>query len=155
MPAGYGINRATDEGLLPWSFVQERLASARNYWIVTTRPDGRPHVAPVWGLWLDEAFYFSTDRASRKARNLAASPALVVHLESGDEVVILEGTAQQVDDAALRARFVDAYDAKYQIRPDVGAAAPVYGLRPQVVQAWREQDFVNSATRWRLADSTG
>src|SRR5205823_8491316 len=113
MPSGYGINRATDEGLLPWSFVQERLTTARNYWIATARPDGRPHVAPVWGLWLDEAFYFSTDPASRKARNLQASPALVVHLESGDDVVILEGTAERVADPYLRDRFAEAYDAKY------------------------------------------
>ena len=43
MPSGYGINRSTDEGLLPWSWVQERLTTARNYWIATARPDGRPH----------------------------------------------------------------------------------------------------------------
>jgi Pyridoxamine 5'-phosphate oxidase len=151
MPSGYGINRSTDEGLLPWSFVQERLTTARNYWIATARLDGRPHVAPVWGLWLDERFYFATDAASRKARNLEANPALVVHLESGDDVVILEGTAERVADPTCLARFADAYDAKYQIRPDVGPAALVYGLRPLVAQAWREQDFVNSATRWLLS----
>jgi len=108
-------------------------------------------VAPVWGLWLDEAFYFSTDPASRKARNLQANPAQVVHLESGDDVVILEGTAEGVADPSLRARFAEAYHAKYQIRPDVGDAALVYGLRPRVAQAWREQDFPNSATRWLLS----
>ena len=151
MPSGYGINRSSDEGLLPWSFVQERLATARNYWLATARPDGRPHVAPVWGLWLDEAFYFATDPASRKARNLLVNPALVVHLESGDDVVILEGAAERVADPSLRARFAEAYDAKYQIRPDVGDAALVYGLRPRVAQAWREQDFPNSATRWLLS----
>src|SRR4051812_9693775 len=91
--AGNGIDQPA-EGLLPWSFVDERRATAHNYWVVTSSAAGRPHAAPVWGLWLDGRFYFSTDPASRKGRNLAANPALVVHLESGDDAVILEGTAE-------------------------------------------------------------
>ncbi|HSN73709.1 MAG TPA: pyridoxamine 5'-phosphate oxidase family protein, partial [Anaerolineae bacterium] len=83
----YGISDEPD-GLLPWSFASQRMAAARNYWIGSSRPDGRPHAAPVWGVWLDDVFYFGTVPGSVKARNLAANPALVVHLESGDEVVI-------------------------------------------------------------------
>jgi nitroimidazol reductase NimA-like FMN-containing flavoprotein (pyridoxamine 5'-phosphate oxidase superfamily) len=151
MPAGYGIATGR-EGLLPWAWVEERLASARTYWLATTRPDGRPHVMPVWGLWLEGAFYFSTARRSRKARNLAARPQAVAHLESGDEAVILEGPVHEVTDAALLARFADAYEAKYRFRPDPQDAANGSSvLRPRVVFAWREQDFPTSATRWRVA----
>src|SRR5437667_2341575 len=110
MPAGYGVDPAATAGLLAWDTVRAQLASARNYWVATATPDGRPHVAPVWGLWLDEAFYFSTDPASRKGRNLTASPELVVHLESGDDVVILEGRAEPVTDQSLLARFAEAYE---------------------------------------------
>jgi len=63
-------------------------------WIATTRPDGQPHSRPVWGVWLDITFYFST--GSLATQNLAAQSAITVHLESGNEVVIIEGTAQQV-----------------------------------------------------------
>src|SRR4051794_40830493 len=90
MPEGYGISRESD-GLLPWSWAEERLEASHNYWIVTASPDGRPHAMPVWGVWTGGALYFATSRASRKGRNLAANPRLVVHLESGDEAVILEG----------------------------------------------------------------
>jgi PPOX class probable F420-dependent enzyme len=153
MPAGYGIDRTT-EGLLPWGYVSERMAGAHNYWVGTTRPDGRPHIAPVWGLWLDEAFYFSSDPTSRKGRNLAASPEVVVHLESGDEVVILEGTVELVKDEATLTRFADAYDAKYQVRPDTSDPAfGFYRLRPRVAFAWRERDFPQSATRWLLTQN--
>src|SRR3954471_8763711 len=90
--AGYGVPRdGSGAELLPWRTSVDRLERARSYWICTTRADGRPHAAPVWGLWLDDALWFSTGRASLKARNLARDPRLVVHLESGDEVVILEG----------------------------------------------------------------
>lgn len=72
---GYGILAADQgSGLLPWSWASERLAEAHNYFVATTRPDGRPHVMPVWGLWLDDTFYFSTGRESRKARNLEGNP---------------------------------------------------------------------------------
>ena len=49
MPAGYGIPTA-DSGMLPWRWVDEPLTAARTYWVDTTRPDGRPPVAPVWGV---------------------------------------------------------------------------------------------------------
>ncbi|MBI3966464.1 MAG: pyridoxamine 5'-phosphate oxidase family protein [Chloroflexi bacterium] len=162
MPS-YGISTEL-EGMLPWRFVSEQMTTSRNYWIATTRPDGRPHVAPVWGVWVDDAFYFGTGRTSRKARNLAANPALVVHLESGDDTVILEGTAEVVTDEQLQAddlltRLGDAYAAKYvnpetgepfRLEPDPTGSSVVYALRAHMVLAWRESDFPTSATRWRL-----
>lgn len=149
MPAAYGIHPLEAGGLIPWSSVVDQLVQARNYWVITTGK-GRPHAAPVWGVWLDDAVYFSTDRASRKARNLAASPEIVVHLESGDDVVILEGTAGEITDSELLTRFADAYEAEYQIRPVTDGSSPIYGLRPRVVHAWLEQDFQRTATSWRF-----
>ena len=146
---GYGIDPASEEGLLPWSFVAERMASARNYWVATTRTDGRPHVAPVWGLWLSGVFYFSTDPKSVKGKNLAASPEVVIHLESGDEAVILEGTTERVADQAELTRFSEAYDAKYSFKPDpTNPDQGVYRLHPRTVFAWTEKDFLSSTTRW-------
>ena len=148
MPAGYGIHSGP-EGLLSWDCVTSQMAVSRNYWVATTRPDGRPHVMPVWGLWLNEAFYFSTDRSSIKGRNLAANPHLVVHLESGDEVVILEGLAEVVKERILLTQFTEAYEAKYQFRPEVNeTAGGVYRLQARAVFAWRESDYPLSATRW-------
>jgi pyridoxine/pyridoxamine 5'-phosphate oxidase len=149
MAPGYGINPLDTAGMMVWDEVRDRLAKGRNYWVATTYPDGRPHVMPVWGLWLDETFYFATDTASRKGRNLAANPNVVVHLESGDNVVILEGRVEEVMESALLVRFSDAYEVKYQFRPDVNnAASKVYRLRPKVAFAWQEKDFPTTATRW-------
>ena len=147
----YGISDEPD-GLLPWSYASQQLTAARNYWIGSTRPDGRPHAAPVWGVWLDGVLYFGTGSGSVKARNLAANPALVVHLESGDEVVILEGEAQWLTDVdpALWERIADHYAAKYPgFRPDPPSPqGPFVALRPKIAFGWLEQDFVRSATRW-------
>jgi hypothetical protein len=147
---GYGISPEAS-GLLPWSFVDERMASARNYWISTARPDGRPHAAPVWGVWLDGTFFFGTDPRSVKGRNLAANPEIVVHLESGDEVVILEGSVDGIAAAApdLLQRIASVYNDKYDFQPDPSSVdAPFLALRPRVVFAWLEQDFPRTATRW-------
>lgn len=150
----YGISDQPD-GLLPWSFADQQLAAARNYWIGSTRPDGRPHAAPVWGVWLDGVFYFGTGPGSVKARNLAANPSLVVHLESGDDVVILEGTAQWITEIAATVwqRIADQYAAKYDgFRPDPPTQqGPFVALQPTTALAWLEKDFVRSATRWRFA----
>jgi nitroimidazol reductase NimA-like FMN-containing flavoprotein (pyridoxamine 5'-phosphate oxidase superfamily) len=82
----YGI--PTDEaGMLSWHGVSEQLLKARNYWLVTVRPDGRPHTVPVWGVWVDGTF-FGMRRHTRKARNIAENPQVVVHLDSSEEVVM-------------------------------------------------------------------
>ena len=144
MPAGYGAPTDGSGGeLLPWSWAAERLERARNYWISTTRADGRPHAAPVWALWLDDAVWFSTVAGSQKARNMARDARIVVHLESGDETVILEGGVQEV---LADERFADLYEQKYDYRPEVGST--VYVLRPRVGQTWSEQGFPRDATRW-------
>jgi hypothetical protein len=148
MAAGYGLPAATD-GQLPWSYVDERMAAARNYWVGTTRPDGRPHAMPMWGLWMDGRFVFATDRGSRKARNLAENAATVVHLESGDEVVVLEGPAVDVTDAGRRAAFDAVYRAKYGVAmADVPGDLSIWAVTPRVALAWQEKDFPLSATRW-------
>lgn len=120
-PSSYGI-ATPREGLLPWSWAVERLAAARNYWVASVSADGVPHAMPVWGLWLGDAFWFGTDRASRKARNLVGNPRLSVHLESGDEVVILEGVVTEARDGAALESFAAAYEAKYAIRLEVSSA---------------------------------
>jgi hypothetical protein len=150
MPKDYGIlDESQGSGLLPWRRASEQLAKARNYWIHTTRADGRPHAMPVWGLWFEERFYFSTGPTSVNGRNLAANPSLVVHLESGDDSVILEGTAERVKDKGLLKRLDEAYRAKYDF-PLVNEAGEgnIYTLDHSLAFAWLERDFIGSATRY-------
>src|SRR4029079_9441496 len=102
----------------------------------------RPHAAPIWGLWHDGAFFFSTARGSRKGLNLAANPFAVVHLESGDEVVIFEGAAQEGTAGKELHALAAAYGAKYSLEitfEDPGSV--VYALTPKRAFAWRESDY--------------
>ncbi len=135
---------------LPWRWATERLSRARTYWIATTRPTGQPHSRPVWGVWLDTTFYFST--GSLAAQNLAAQPSITVHLESGSEVLIIEGVAQQVSDVSLLEQVVSLYNQKYHWDLDPKQ------FRPQVAFGWHfeesevtpEATALGNATRWHF-----
>ena len=145
---GYGIVDASEgDGLLPWSWARERLVKARNYFLATTRPGGAPHVMPIWGLWIDDTFQFSTGKVSRKARNLAAEPRCVVVPEGGEEAVIVEGVAGELAGEGKLAAFFAAYKEKYDY--DVSAMGePLHVVTPQVVFGQIEKTFTKSATRW-------
>ena len=155
MPSGYGIPD-NDEGMLPWSWARTRLEGAINYWLGTTRPDGRPHAVPIWGVWLDDQFYFEGGPDTRRGRNLAANPAIVVHVAEGDEIVIVEGTAMEIPppDAALSARLVAAFAAKYlpkySYQPDPAGweKGGLYAVRPHLAMAW--STFPSTTTRWHF-----
>jgi len=144
LPRGYGIEKATGAPgeRLPWRRVGEWLTTARNYWVCTTRPDGRPHAKPVSGVWLEDQLLFSTHPETITARNLQTSPALVVHLEGGDQVATVEGTAMRLDDQPLLARFGEAYEAKYDwplSRDDLDPGNPdaaYYAVRPRTVLSY-------------------
>lgn len=45
---GYGLPNGS-EGLMPWSWAEERLQGSHNYWLATVRPDGRPHLMVIGG----------------------------------------------------------------------------------------------------------
>ena len=152
---GYGL-LGPDEGtgLLSWQWAEERLTSSRNYWVVSLWPDGRPHAMPVWGLWHEGAFWFSSSKGSRKARNLAADPRCVVTTEDAADPVVIEGSAELVTEpealAAMLALENAKYDTNYTIDlldPDVNA---VYRVRPRWAFGLRHDDFTGSPTRWTL-----
>jgi PPOX class probable F420-dependent enzyme len=129
-----------------------RLREARNYWLTTTRPDGRPHAMPVWGVWLDGALWFGTGLESVKGRNLARDPRCLMHLESGDDVVILEGRAERAEDDAAYAAYSEKYDMpadaeSFAALPQVGA---LFRFEPSVAHTWLESSFEDSRATVRL-----
>lgn len=144
---GYGLPEH-EETLLPWRHVGEQMAPARNYWICTTTPDGSPHARPVWGVWVDDTFFCGGGPQTRWQRNLMENPKATVHLESGDQVVILEGWMQkhteENTDPELLARIDDAYEAKYGMRH----GTPVWALHIQRAFAWTS--FAEDPTRWQF-----
>jgi len=152
MPDGYGVPEH-DAGLLDWSWAVERLTTEKNYWFCTTRPDGRPHAMPAWAAWVDGALYFDGSPETRRGRNLAQNSAIVIHLESGDEVVVVEGEAVYTGKPArevaerLAAGLGAKYGPTYVPTPDTWNEGGLWMLRPTAAFAWTE--FPKNVTRWR------
>jgi pyridoxine/pyridoxamine 5'-phosphate oxidase len=148
---GYGIPEDR-KGLLPWKWARERLEKSHNYWISTVRPEGAPHTMVVWGLWWDGAFYFSTGKSSRKARNLAANPECVVCNEQAEEAVIVEGSAGVVENAARLKGFFRRFEKKYDWDMSTMQDQPVFEVRPRVAFGFFEAEYSETATRWLFED---
>ena len=154
VPAGYQAPDGRQQ-LLPWEHARKRLEEALHYWVATVRPNGRPHVSPVWGVWLDDAFYFDGSPETRRHRNIAQNPAVAIHLEDGANVVIVEGEAEAVDDPprSLTTRLAQGYSAKYAAlgyapQPDTWDAGGLYRMRPRKALAWTQ--FPDDMTRWHF-----
>lgn len=148
----YGIPE-TEEGMLPWSHVCQRMEAALNYWISTVSSAGEPHATPVWGVWMDETFHFDGSPQTRRGRNMAVNPKVAIHLESGDDVVIFRGEVDQINgrDREFSTRLAAAYAAKYKAKgyapePDTWDSGGLYIVRPRVVFAWT--NFPEDTTRW-------
>ncbi|MFD9939643.1 pyridoxamine 5'-phosphate oxidase family protein [Nonomuraea sp. NPDC059023] len=142
LPDGYRTQPQTIT--LTWGEVREKLRAAPSYWLATARPDGRPHVVPVDGLWVADAFYFSGGDETVHIRNLRANGHACVHLEDATAAVIVEGTATWTTPDPDLARRLEAADKE---KYGYGAFLPdVWALRPERVLAWNS--LPEDATRF-------
>ncbi len=158
MPDGYGVPE-TDDDILEWSAVEDRLESSRQFWLATTRPDGRPHVVPRWGVWVDGRFWYDGAVDTVHVKNLNAEPHCVLHLEDGWQAVIVEGKSEKAAPPGLDlgGRLASAFKAKYadlgySPEPDAWEGPDSGGLRvltPIKAMAWFE--FPTDVTRFRFS----
>ena len=146
----------------PWSEAGALLEKASIYWLTTVRPDGRPHVTPLFAVWLDSALYFCTGASERKAKNLALNAHCA--LTTGCNVIegvdlILEGDAAKVSDEAVLGRvaslFAAKYDWHYEVRDGAlygdGGRAEVYRVAPVTVFGFGKGETF-SQTRYRFSE---
>jgi hypothetical protein len=146
LPGGYGTATTTME----WAAVSERLAQAPRYWLVTNRRDGRAHVVPVDGVWLEGAWWYGGSPETLHQRNLEHDRRVVVHLEDTMAAVILEGTMERVvPPTELAVRLAEASTAKYGYSPPPELyTAGIWRLRPERARAWSA--FPTDVTRFRF-----
>jgi hypothetical protein len=153
---------------LSWPDIQSRLINPEpTFWqmLVTVRPDGRPHVVPVWSVWHDGAFYVSMGQGTRKGKNLAHDPHCVLALTFNDLQVVVEGEGVRVMDDATLQGVAEVYTAQgWPVTVSDGAfdapfAAPttgpapydVFKVTPKVVFGFPGEDESGySPTRWRF-----
>jgi hypothetical protein len=147
LPDGYGTATAP----LAWAGVRARLERSLHFWVATTRPDGRPHVVPRWGVWLDDLWYYDGSPATRHARNLDGNAAAVLHLEDGKDAVVLEGESRLITPDGklgerLAAAFVKYHGLGYAPGPSDWDGGGLWRFTPARGYAWSQ--FPADATRF-------
>jgi predicted pyridoxine 5'-phosphate oxidase superfamily flavin-nucleotide-binding protein len=147
LPPDYGASKRP----LAWDEIRARLEEAPNYWLTTVRADGRPHVVPLDGIWLDSSWYFGGSPSTVHMRNAARGCAGVLHIGEGLQPIIVEGPVSALSferDTAERLAAVN--NVKYS-HYGMTATAETYRkgycvLRAERVMAWNT--FPEDATRF-------
>ena len=163
-----------------WELARERLANPeyqRTSWLATTRPDGRPHLMPVIGSWIDDTIYLIVGEATQKGRNLAANDRCVIGttsttLPSLD--IVIEGRAIPVTDADAVRRLAEKFSSSgWPLEPDGdkvrGPHGPTAGPPPYTIYRiipskgfglpgmygmdQLEQSELPAPTRWEFPDN--
>jgi len=139
-PPGY-VDHPISE--VSWEYVAGQLTAAKNYWLCSVRPDGRPHCVPRWAVYLDGLIYYDGSPETRHARNIMLNSHVSLHLESGDEAIMMEGEAKPAGkpSAELARRLSQAYKDKYTAdgyapEPDQWDEGGLYVFTPRQCLAW-------------------
>ncbi len=128
---------------LTWDWVAAQLAESKHYWLCSVRPDGRPHVVPRWGVFLDGKIYYDGSPETRHSRNIDSNPNVSLHLENGMEAIILEGTSGPAGKPSpeFGNRLSQEYKRKYEglgyaPEPDSWDGGGLYVFAPRQCIAW-------------------
>jgi hypothetical protein len=147
-PTFYG--EPSDHEPLAWDWVDEQLRESGTYWVVAGGM-GPPHPRPVWGVWREPTLWLSIGSPALRAA-LGGEPRVAVHLESGTDVVVLEG---RVRGPSLDEGAIDAYDRKYDWSYDVAQYGPLTVVAPTRILAWQAAGWAGRegfrrAGRWEF-----
>jgi hypothetical protein len=131
-----------------WAKVESWLARDRYYWLITSRPNGRPHTVPLWALWFNRRLYYNMSPETVTSRNLKLNPYAIAHPQDAREAVIVEGVVDRPQPSTLEAAAAE-YERRFEFKLDpYDLAAPIYRLAPSVVRAWWAGDVRGTAVRW-------
>jgi hypothetical protein len=94
---------------LDWPDVERRLASNGWFWLASVRPDGAPHLMPLFAAWSEPVLFIASKESARKSRNLDADGRCVLSTEADGAHLVVEGEASRVRDRATLERASAAF----------------------------------------------
>ena len=86
-------------------------------WLSTVRPDGAPHLVPIWFTWDGTSLLVFSKPGAQKVRNMRANPVAMLALgepEDDFDVAMAEARVELVDEPATELPW--AHLAKYSGR---------------------------------------
>jgi PPOX class probable F420-dependent enzyme len=94
---------------------EQRLREDKVLWLGSVRPEGRPHLVPVWFLWDGATILIFSVPEQQKIRNIRNNPNVILALDDtqdGEDVITIEGTAALPVDSVATPELPE-YVAKY------------------------------------------
>ena len=107
------------------------LHATRTGKLATVRPDGRPHVVPIWFALDEDTLLFTTWHTTVKATNIRSNPRVSLCVDDENPpfaYALLEGTATLLDDQEQLKLWATRIAARY-MGPNLAEA---YGNRNAV-----------------------
>lgn len=120
-----------------WRAIEARLGRESEIWLSTVRYDGRPHLVPVWFVYLDGKIYFCTGTETQKWVNLLSNQAVALSLSDPNKVVMIEGEGHAVGHQVtqeLAEHFYNKYE--WDLREDDSANWRVVEVTIHKVLSW-------------------
>ena len=154
---------------IPWSRALEALEGpqppALTWFLATTRPDGRPHVAGVGAVWYEDKVWFVSGPGTRKSRNLVENPSCAIAVSLPGIDLVFEGLPERVTDDETLQQLAKRYgetgwpakveDGAFTYDYSAPSAGPppwhLYELKPTTVFGVLGSE-PGGATRWRFSD---
>ena len=117
--------------------MEARLGRESTIWVATVRDNGRPHLVPVWFVWLDGKIYIATGSETQKFANLYYNQSIALSLPNTENVLIIEGEAHVADYQTVDA-LADYFYHKYEwdFRHDDSALWRLIEITPHKIMAW-------------------
>ena len=143
IPDDYSMSKQ-EEGMVDWNTINQWMDDSKNYWLGTTKTNSKPHSRPIWGIWLDNFFYFGGGPNTRTVKNLNELNAISVHTESAQNVVIIEGYVERFDEEEMN----KVLGKKYEERYGIFHPPPFWKVIPEIVFAWSMDDYKNTPTKF-------
>ena len=120
-----------------WRAMEARLGREMTIWLATVRYDGRPHLVPVWFIWLEEKLYIATGSETQKFNNMYHNQNVALSLPDSASVIIIEGEAHVADRKTVDV-LADYFYHKYEwdFRYDETAVWRLIEIAPYKIMAW-------------------
>lgn len=120
-----------------WRALEARLGRESTIWFATVRNDGRPHLVPLWFIWLEGKIYIATGSHTQKFVNMSFNQEVALALPNPENVIIIEGEAH-VSDWSNIDILADYFYHKYEwdFRYDQDADWRLVEVTPQKILAW-------------------
>ena len=120
-----------------WRAMEARLGRQKEIWLATVRFDGRPHLAPLWFVWLEDKIWVCTGAETQKFANLRGNQSVALALPDAMNVIVIEGEAHVAPRAAID-QLADFFFNKYEwdFRYDDSAKWQLIEITPLKILAW-------------------